>query len=161
MEYLLESSDGYGALLVSDESSERMRAVIGKYSDTKIINSLHVTIMYDNSSPEIDYKPDPSKTYMVSTTDITMLGEADSKWRAIVLNLKSKELDDHHLALRKMGYKHSFDKFVPHVSIMYEPSEGDIDSIMSNKERIMKELNILTLTGEYFQPINKPDPSTA
>ena len=153
-------SNGYVALRVEEKSGEKIRQVISKYNVSGLINDLHMTLMFDETEPNIKLNSSGIK-HNCKVVDIKMLGEHTSDWYAVVLVISSSTISKRFKELQDLGYTHSHDEFIAHVSIKYKPSEKDTKNILDNKKAIIKELEYLVLGDEYSESINKPDPKDA
>ena len=118
---------------------------------TDIIDDLHVTVIYDESNPTIEFEP-LQDSYSAKVVGCKTLGEPDSKWFAVTLLLESDDLVQQHKALQKLGFKHSYDEFIPHLSIKYKPTEDDITKIMTRTDDIIgKEFEFGSLKIEKIK----------
>lgn len=152
--YIMEekSEGGYISLSVADESAERIEDVLSEFEINGLIQQFHLTLMYDVSNPSVSYKTN-DLTYESDIVDIKILGEEDSEWRAIAFELSDNTLVTRHQELLSQGFNHSYDTFIPHVSIKYKPSEKDIKTLTTHKEYILKQIGIIKLTHETREPI--------
>lgn len=120
---------GFYALKLDLEQGKEISEILKKAGITSILPSkLHVTIMYDESNPDINLLQNDS-TYKAKITGVERLGTKGSEWEAIALTLKSPEIEKRHKDLKNVGYKHSYDEFICHMSLVYKPSETDLDVI--------------------------------
>lgn len=83
---------------------------------------MHCTLMYDESNPEIRTLKNDKK-YKAKITGVEVLGDA------VVLNLDSPELEKRHQELKNAGYKHSFDGFECHSSVLYDVTDTNFDLV--------------------------------
>jgi len=91
---------------------------------------MHTTIMYDTSNPQIAIPEDWfHHTYYAKTRSVERMGEKGSKWEAIAVLLESSAIVDLHEALKERGMTHSYPDFKPHLSIKYQPEDGDFGRI--------------------------------
>lgn len=91
-------------------------------------SQFHVTVMQDESNPEIDLLSN-DKTYTAKITGVERLGKPGGEWEAIVLLLDSPEIQQRHKELVNAGFKHKFDDLKCHMSIVYKPKDTDEDLI--------------------------------
>ncbi|CAG27220.1 RNA ligase [Pseudomonas phage EL] len=82
--------------------------------------NLHCTLMYDEQAEEPLVKLNPDAKFTAYVTGIDVLGDG------LVFNLTSKDLADEHRRLKDGGYTHSFDAFLPHMSVTYDFDEYDM-----------------------------------
>jgi hypothetical protein len=133
---------GYGSLTLTSESKKDIHKVLKSLNIKNIINDLHITLIYDVSNPVVDFKLDKNREYSASIKDAKTLGEPGTKWFAIALTLKSKDLEDRHNDYIKAGFKHSYPEFIPHLSLKYKPTEDDINIIKKNIDQF-KDINLI------------------
>ena len=155
MKSFKEYSDGAGyiSLALTDKDSEKIFSILKRLGITDYVKDLHVTMMYDRSNPNIKVEKN-HKQYAAKIESFKMLGEPDSKWYAIALDLESKELHDRHEELKEMGFKHSYPTFIAHVSLKYKPSEDDVKTLKDNIDAF-KEIGIIHLHNETLKKIEE------
>lgn len=105
----------------------------------------HVTVMYDESDPEIELLKN-SKSYTATITGVERLGKKGAKYEAIALILKSPEIEKRHKELKNAGFKHKFPDIKVHMSILYQPKETDQDII-----ELIYKLGVLPKTLKFGQ----------
>lgn len=91
-------------------------------------SKFHVTVMYDESDPEIELLSN-DKTYKATITGVERLGKPGGEWEAIALLLDSPEIEKRHKELQNAGFKHKHPSFKCHMSIVYKPKDTDEDLI--------------------------------
>lgn len=106
-------------------------------------SKFHVTVMYDESEPEIELLKN-TKSYEATITGVERLGKKGSKYEAIALILKSPEITKRHKELKNAGFKHKFPDIKVHMSVLYQPGETDQDIV----ELILK-LGVLPKTLKF------------
>lgn len=77
--------------------------------------SLHVTLMYDADTPFGTYPVPEFDSCTAYVKKVVVLGDDDN---IAALELDCPELHDYHRRLKDAGYTHSFDDFLPHISVM-------------------------------------------
>ena len=84
----------------------------------------HITLMYDSESnfKEIELK-DPIGSCKVIGFDIFK----DSGKDALVALIESDYITERHNELESLGFHHSFDNFIPHITLGYLKSKIDLD----------------------------------
>lgn len=132
------SGRGYASLTLNDESTKKIHDILKELGVLHPIDDLHITLIYDSSNPKIDMELDMKREYSATVDNIKTLGEPDSKWYAVALTLESNELLDRHNDYISAGFKHSYPKFIPHVSLKYNPTEHDIKIIKDNFDKFKK-----------------------
>lgn len=80
----------------------------------------HCTLMYDKEQQERLVELRPEQVFHGNVTAMEVLGDG------LVFHLTGKELSDEHRRLKEAGYNHSFDAFLPHMSITYDFNDYDI-----------------------------------
>lgn len=147
-----KNNGGYFSLSLQKTSSDKLKKLLKDIGVKEYIRDFHVTIMYDDSNPDIDVNI-PNKTYLATIDDIELLGEPGTKWYAVVLSLKSNSIEKRHKNIRNNGFKHSYNKFKCHMSLKYAPTKQDIEAIKDNFD-IFKELGILRFHNETREMID-------
>lgn len=143
---------GYVSLKVNIQDAEKLHKLLSNNGITDLISpeKMHMTLMYDESNPSVGYEPS-KKVYASRLFAIKELGEGE--WKAVVLELNSPEISARHDDLKAQGYTHSYDSFVPHVSVKYKPSEGDLMKVKGLFDKIVEELPTITLENESGEPL--------
>jgi len=117
---------------------------------------LHITLFYDKTPegiPETDLQNDPRTAY--PTNEFKILGEGE--YRALVMMLKSDDLQARHQEIADLGGEHSHDEFLPHISLKYQPEEGDLAKMIEYANSDMfkdswDNVNFLILHDERWMP---------
>lgn len=88
---------------------------------------LHVTLMYgvNNKENKCISELDPSKEFKAHIIGGQVLGDA------FVLTLSSRDIVLEHNRLRECGHEHSFDEYVPHMSVVYDMDEFTVTILKS------------------------------
>ena len=101
----------------------------------------HITLMYDPKSnfKEIELK-DPIGRCKVIGFDIFK----DSGKDALVALIESNYIMQRHSELESFGFRHSFDKFIPHITLGYLNGEINLDfNIKSRIDLICERIDII------------------
>lgn len=131
---------GYVSVQLDKSQQKEIQQLLGK-ADLDSIDDMHCTLMYDESNPDIDYDTKEKETYTAKVTGIEKLG------KAIVLLLDSPELTKRHKELKKLGFEHSYDDLLCHMSVIYDPESTDLDVVeLMYKLEVFPE--VLTFTSE-------------
>lgn len=144
---------GYINLSVTDKDRDKLFSLLKDLGVKDYIKDLHVTMMYDRSNPVINYKSN-NKTYKAKIVGAKTLGEPDSKWYSIALELESEELHKRHNELKQLGYKHSYPDFLAHVSLKYKPTESDVNILKSSIDKF-NSLGDIELHNEKIRKIEE------
>ncbi len=123
---------GYGGLRLHKDDARSIIDALFKAGIRGILRTeeLHVTLMYDTSNPVLDNdQPDMDMVYKAGIKGIDRYGQKGSRWEAIVLKLDSPDALARHKYLIGKGYRHSYPEFKPHLSLKYQPDEGDMEKI--------------------------------
>lgn len=91
-------------------------------------SEFHVTVMQDESNPDIDLLTNDKK-YTAKVVGVERLGKPGGDWEAIVLILDSPEIQQRYKELCNAGFNHKFDDLKCHMSIVYKPKDTDEDLI--------------------------------
>lgn len=152
---------GYASLKVSQTSLldlfQEIKSKTDELDGTLIKrHDLHMTLMYDRTNPipakNIPYFSKSGEVYKGTVVDSILLGEEGSEHRAVVLLIDSYEIVERHDELRAT-MKHSFDEFVPHISVIYGATEQDYVIL---REIISKYIgSSVELYGESFATVKQ------
>tara|TARA_Y100000593_G_scaffold94842_1_gene196526 strand:- start:2177 stop:2650 length:474 start_codon:yes stop_codon:yes gene_type:complete len=122
-------------------------------------HDMHMTLMYDKENPipieNAKAFGQPQRVHDGVVKEISMLGIDDTGRGAVVLIIESESIAERHEEL-SFFMKHSFDPFVPHISVAYDATEDDF-------ERIKQAISVLVigksvvLYGESFAELKKED----
>ena len=101
----------------------------------------HITLMYD---PESDFKEielkDPIGRCKVIGFDIFK----DSGKDALVALIESNYIMQRHSELESLGFHHSFDNFIPHITLGYLNGKINLDfSVKSRIDLICERIDII------------------
>lgn len=146
------AGQGYISLKVNLQDAKKLHKLLSDNGVTDLIppDKMHMTLMYDKSNPSVGYEPS-KETYSSRLLSIKELGDGD--WKAVVLELLAPEVSARHDDLKAQGYTHSYDSFIPHVSVKYKPSEGDLVKIKGLFDKIVEALPNIRLDNESGEPL--------
>ncbi len=111
-------------------------------------DDFHFTLFYDKSNPIIN--PEELERNILlnaKAVDIKVLGEN----KAIAIIFESPELLKRFEYLESIGFVHDFEKLIPHCTIQYNPTRENIDFINSKKEKIINDINNISLKKEQWR----------
>lgn len=91
-------------------------------------SKFHVTVIYDESNPEIELLEN-TKEYTAKITGVERLGKVGSEYEAIALLLDSSSIHGRFKELQNAGFKHKFPDFKCHMSVLYKPNDTDLDLV--------------------------------
>ena len=151
----MNEGKGYASLTLNNDATKQIKDILSELNIEGAINHLHLTTMYDSSNPKIKVDCNPSKEYTATITGSEMLGMRDSKWYAFTLILDCPEIIQLHENYKQLGFKHSYPDFLPHMSLIYRPSEEEIKKIEDNFDKF-KNIK-LTFYNETFEKIKEGD----
>ena len=101
----------------------------------------HITLMYD---PESDFKEIELKNPIGRCKVIGFDIFKDSGKDALVALVKSDYIMSRHSKLESLGFHHSFDKFVPHITLGYLTGEIDLNfKVKSRIDLICERIDII------------------
>lgn len=148
------SGQGYSELQVDLGSSHKLHAAIVSAvpEGTKLIpmNKLHATIMYDKRNAEI-FPTKNDKIYKAKIVGVKMLGDPGSRWRAVAVELDCPEVQARFKELLDLGYQHSFDDLLLHVSLCYGEDSAVIYPIIDDLFKSGKLPEYLVLCKETWE----------
>lgn len=119
---------------------------------------LHCTLMYYNDIPMHISPPkyDPEMMLSAKVTGAGPLGkynEETNEWNAFVLNFDSDDLLEEHKRWLEAGYSHSFDHFIPHMSVVYKVSDDKVAELTVRFQKLIGETFIFNnIRSEPIEP---------
>lgn len=113
---------------------------------------LHVTIMYDKSNPNLFANLSEARVYNAKIIGVKEMGKKESEWFSIALMLDSDDLKNRYDELKLIGFKSSYEAFLPHLSLKYKPTEQDIELIKKNINKL--SVKNIQLTDEWRERCN-------
>jgi len=148
--FLFESGSYIGVR--PDHSSIRLiRSIIRMNQLTNCYDEdeLHATLIYSRGSTVPESFPNERKLvvpYVAEIRQFELLGPNNDY---LTISLKSSDLVARHNHLReKYGLNHSWDKYVPHITLK-EKFEGGVEALKLPDDRI------ITFNVEYCEPIDE------
>lgn len=133
---------GYGSVKLTDKFAGELAGALTEINITLPKHDFHCTVMYDEREcpiPRCDV--DPEKIFKATVIGVELLGDA------IVFDLVSTDLLAEHMRLIRAGYKHSYDDFKAHMSIIYKPDRYDTINIIHKMNDWMgKEITFNEMT---------------
>ena len=112
---------------ISAEFTKETNIALSKYTKSiglKPINDFHVTLCYSVDTLNIEHNVQPIHGF-AKPLSLDYLGEKGNDYRAIVLKLQSKVLNDRVKYYEtEHNYKSKYPDFIAHVSLVYKPQEG-------------------------------------
>lgn len=146
--YLKENEMGYG--YVGADLQDDIKKELDSIGINDIIDDLHVTLIYDSRNEITENNFEPNE-YIGKIKSVEVLGEKNSKWRAITFVLESDDFVNRHEELKEMGFQHSYPNYIPHMSIKYGPSDEDIQKVEDSLENF-KDMS-LTFKENKWEPV--------
>lgn len=154
----LEQGLGFVAMSLEKESKKRIQNCIKSFNLDKIVDKedYHFTLFYDLNNPIVTPKELSRDTVFLATAiDIQVLGQEDDKLTALAIVFDAPQLSDRFNQLKASGFKHDYEKYLPHCTIKYRPDQKDIDLILSEKEKILEQIGTIGLKKEHWRPAKK------
>lgn len=150
---------GYVSLKVALEDATAISNTIAAIETTgkKIKpHEMHMTLMYDSANP-VSTRSVPmigrtGEVYEGIISGVSILGDEDSEYRAVVLKIDSPMIELRHREL-SIFMKHNFEDFVPHVSVIYGADAADLEKLTP----ILTDLvgKDILLYGEAFSTVKE------
>lgn len=110
-------------------------------------NKMHVTLMYSKND-RIDTIADNKTIYSATVKGLPSIMGNDP-YRALFVGLDSDELLGRNVELMLAGGVSDFPNFIPHLSLKYSPTDGDLQLLIDNP----LDIGELLFTGETFKPV--------
>lgn len=138
LKYLKEEKSNYGYVSAKLENTNEIKKFINELNikNTIPLDRLHVTLIYDKRDSMDNSNENLDNTFSAIVKDVKQLGEKGSKWEAITLGLESNDLHNRHNELKELGFQHSYDDYIPHMSIKYKPKDNDLKILKDNLDKI-------------------------
>lgn len=150
---------GYACLKVALESGKIIKDTIGEVVLTGRLlapHELHMTLMYDGSNPvrsrNLSVVSDPDSVYNGVISGYSLLGEETSAFRAVVLEVECPDVVARHEEL-SIFMTHSFDNFIPHISVAYGVTPEDLLTLQSRLTKLVG--TPIILYGENFSTVKE------
>lgn len=116
--------------------------------DRQDLDKLHSTIMYDPTTPydRSLYTADRSK-HVARAVDVDIYGEHK---KVLVLVLKAPSLQVKHRKLESLGFKHTYDPYSPHITIIKSNADRYVDAV---RKYLEENPMSFTLINEVYEPL--------
>jgi hypothetical protein len=124
--YEIDSEPGtYVSVRFTKDTNKKLREFALSLG-LKPIDKFHITVVYSPKPLGVEFG-ESRFNGSAKITGIDYLGDIDSEYRAVVLHVDSKEVQNLYDTYEVIhGYKHTYDEFIQHVSLAYRPPE-DLD----------------------------------
>lgn len=110
-------------------------------------DSIHTTLFYAKNQPFVDAgSPLKGQIIVPEKPEFELLGD---RGECLVYSFRSRILQDEHERIKKMGLVHSFDVFVPHITLSYDYSG------IHPSHLIAPFIKDLIVDEEYSDPIDE------
>lgn len=108
-------------------------------------DSIHTTLIYAKNQPFVDVgSPLKGQNFIPEKPEFKLIGD-----ECLVYSFCSQILQDEHERIKKMGLVHSFDVFVPHITLSYNYSG------IHPSHLIAPFIKDLIVDEEYSDPIDE------
>ena len=151
---ILDSSKyglGYISMSLEKKSGEKLYNIVSKSNVKDLLNprKYHFTLFFDKSNPILPIEElERNILFEAKAIDIQVLGENN---KAIAIIFESEDLVKRFEHLKSSGFKHDFDILLPHCTIKYNPSDKEIEFILSKKDEILSEINTIVIKKEIWR----------
>jgi 2'-5' RNA ligase len=164
-EYLMESVKG-NYVSIDVDRPLIIPSLAEKFPTAKIcIDEQHATLMYSETTDIADEtikaflskysKPFKINLGTVEAFDSPMDDGSKSELCAIVVKIESNLLSEIHSGLKKLGLKHSYADFQPHISVLYKLPMADKNAALSCVRDNIEKGAELMLKGYNIDAIDK------
>jgi hypothetical protein len=164
-EYLIEAVKG-NYVSVGVDRPLIIPDLAEKFPTAKIcIDEQHATLMYSETTNISDKvirallakyaKPFKVNLGSVEAFDSPTDDGSKSELCAIVVKIESSLLSEIHTGLKKLGLKHSYADFQPHISVLYKLPMADKDAALSYVRGNIEKGAELMLSGYNIDAIDK------
>ena len=114
---------------------------------------MHCTLMYDvrnKVATTNTKKPLKGRLFMAEPINVALLGKKNDY---LVLELHSPDLERRHEKLKSYGFRHSYKKFLPHVTIKEKAVKSDFVSAAANLYYLLEVLPEMVFYGENWSEV--------
>lgn len=142
---------GYVSINLEKRSGKELYNLVSKLNIKDLLNpsEYHFTLFFDKRNPVLPVEElERHVLFEANAVDIQVLGENN---KAIALIFESEDLVKRFEYLKSIGFKHDFDALLPHCTIKYNPSDKDVEFILSKKDELLSEINTIILKKEVWR----------
>ena len=107
---------------------------------------MHLTLMHDDREDTPEVTPSDGQ-YSANVDSVGLLGNG------LVLYLNSSDLLNRHEQLKNSGLVHSFPSLTPHITVKYNPVDGDLEKVTNAINSIKLVTQNMTLNNEIVDKI--------
>lgn len=112
-------------------------------------DEMHCTIIYSlRGDPNV--RP-YNKGWTAEASGLRLLGENKN---CLVLELESEDLQRRHEQLKYNGLTHTFDEYIPHITLSYEYEDEEIDDELLYDEN-GDSVVLVEFESEYSEPLER------
>ena len=144
--------EGYGYVFVKPyRSHARIIEAWARRSGIKDAypwHKMHLTMMYDRRNKVRIHRPVKTR-HMAKPMSVNLQGPEEAPY--LVLRLESESLRDRHGSLLRMGFKHSYPQFEPHLSFKHPATLMDLANARKGFAELADELPRLILARESWR----------
>ena len=140
---------GYGELKVPKVFGKALLKHLSSAGLTGLVDSseLHCTLMYDEGNPNLNHKSAVLQ-YVAAIVGAQLFGPNDD---TLVLELHCPDLVRRHHYLIRMGYRHSYPDYRPHITVKLGATKQDLELL----RKVVKDgVPNIELSGESWSPVS-------
>jgi len=144
---------GYVAQRVLIEDSTRISKVLKSVELKNLFDhkGYHFTLYYDRLNPVIEYNEMSRDVFFTATPVGVKILAPDSPTPALAIIFESKELDARFKELKELGFTSDFEDFIPHVTVKYNPEDGDFELLKENLDFIINSVGVIKCGFETWR----------
>ena len=139
---------GYAQLSVPKVFGKALLKTLSAAGLTGLVDSrdLHCTLMYDVENPNLNHKS-AALTYCARPIGAQLFGPQED---TLVLELQCPDLVRRHMYLLRMGYRHSYPEYRPHITVKLGATHDDLKLL---RKVVQNGIPDIELGAESWTPI--------
>lgn len=144
---------GYVSQMVKSDDATRMSKALKNIGLKKRHRSsdFHFTLQYDKRNPEIDVAEMERHIFLNAEPIGVEILAPDGPVPALAIIFKSTDLEKRFAELTKLGFVYDHSAFIAHVTVKYNPEEGDLELLENNIDEIIKRFGVIQCGNERWK----------
>ena len=117
-------------------------------------NELHITQLFIGGDNRYPIVPNKNRSYSCRFNDVALFGDTNG---ALVLKVTSPSLHIRFREFEKVGYKHTYPSYEPHITLLEGATASDLNTARHHLGKLRELVPIFTVQGETFHKSKKSD----
>lgn len=132
---------GYVSLQLVQEDAQRISKALKSIGLKNRYSSkhYHFTLQYDKRNPIIDIQEMERDILLNAKPTSVEILAPDGPVPALAIIFESEELQKRFKELSDLGFKYDYDSYLPHITVKYNPEDGDLELLKSHMEEIIEK----------------------